>query len=166
VAELKRTVKIMKSFRIVALPFIAWLVVASAAAETEKPAYVQRFFAKHSWKVFEACQVVGYVDGEREVDVRRVKEKDVFVSHVPAAAGLLVLEAATSTESIFRSFGGRRFRMEAKLRSGTNYHVNLVRDGKKVDVWISDSKGAVVSQRLSFDIEHPFIKPPIIIPIP
>jgi hypothetical protein len=145
---------------------ICSLVSATRAAPPDAPAYVQRYFAKHSWKVFEACQIIGYVDGDREVEVRRVKEKDVFVSHVPPSAPLLVVEAMTSTESIFKSFGGRRFRMEAKLKSGARYQMNLVRDGEHIVVWISDSESKLVSQRLSFDIEHPFIKPPIIIPIP
>jgi hypothetical protein len=44
--------------------------------------------------------------------------------------------------------------------------MNLVRDGQNVVVWISDAEGKAASQRLSFDIEHPFIKPPTIIFIP
>jgi hypothetical protein len=148
------------------LPLISFLFVASTAIAASEPAYVQRFFAKHSWKVFEACQVVGYVDGEREVDVRRVKEKDVFVSHVPSSARVLVIEAMTSPESIFKAFGGRRFRLEAELKSGLHYQMNLIRDGQNVVVWISDAEGKAASQRLSFDIEHPFVKPPTVIFIP
>jgi uncharacterized protein YpiB (UPF0302 family) len=157
----------MKLLRVIVLPFTLLLFFASTAiAASEKPAYVQRFFAKHSWKVFEACQVVGYVDGEREVDVRRVKEKDVFVSQIPSSARSLVVEAMTSPESIFKEFGGRRFRMDAELKSGVSYRMNLVRDGQNILVWISDLEGKAVSQRLSFDIEHPFIKPPTVLFIP
>lgn len=110
--------------------------------------------------------VVGYFDGASEIDVARVKEGEVFVSHVPATAHTLVIEAVTSPTSIFRSVGGRRIRMSAKLQPNGRYNVNLIRSDQNVGIWISDASGAAVSERLSFDIEHPFIKPPLIIPIP
>jgi len=127
---------------------------------------ITRFFQKHSWKVFESCQVVGVVEGGKEVPVKREKRNDVFVSRVKAGDQNLVLEVATSVESIFKSFGGVRFHLRAKLRAGTPCEVKLLRNGDRVEIWICEAgSDTAVSERVAFEIEHPNIKI-IIIPIP
>lgn len=149
------------------------LVVSGALPGAAKPApvpadgvVITRFFQKHNWKVFEACQVVGMVEGGKEVPVKREKRNDVFVSRVKAGERDLVLEVMTSTDSIFKSMGGVRFPLRTRLQAGTPYEVKLLREGDRVEIWICETgSGNAVSERVAFEIEHPTIKI-IVIPLP
>jgi hypothetical protein len=158
-----------KQFILFLVACVAFLPLSGLAKDTPSAAdevIITRYFQKHTWKVFEACQVVGVVEGDKEVPVKREKRKDVFVSRVKPGAQNLVLEVMTSTDSIFKQFGGVRFHLEARLREGTSCEVKLLRNGDHVEIWICEAgTDTAVSDRVSFEIEHPLIKPIVIIPI-
>lgn len=163
---MKHLVRLLLTLAAVASAGCVSVVQQSADAPlAPTKAYVARFFAKHSWKSFEGCTVRSADEPKDGASCELIKRGDELISAVPPGRRKLFLDVITSSESMFRSVGTAKFALTAELKPGVMYAVSLARAGDQVEICIVErAGGAVVSEKLVFDVRHPVIVP-IIIPI-